>query len=126
MEDINYDALIALLPEQYRAPILAALQLAGAVLAGLSVLVPLVEKFVRATPSKTDDAYFEKVSKVRAILSVFPRVVVPRLSQAPTKPAPAPVRASHEIAPEERQTAKVDIRCPSAEKLAQIDPTEHE
>lgn len=119
MDNANYDALIALLPEKYRAAVVAALQLIGALLAALSVVVPLIEKFVRATPSKTDDAYFEKVSRVRQLLSLFPRVIVPRLSQAPTLPAPAPELAPHEKRPE--QLGKVPITWPSAERLAKLE-----
>lgn len=118
MSDINYDALIALLPDKYRAAVLAGLQLMGAVLAALSVFVPLVEKFVKSTPSKTDDAYWSKLQRVRAVLSVFPRVVIPRLSQAPTRPAPPPARAPHELTASETETAKLEIKWPSAERLA--------
>ena len=115
MDDINYDALIALLPHEYRAAVLAALQLAGALLAALSVLVPFIEKVVRATPSKSDDAYFEKLQRVRSMLSLFPRVVIPRLSQAPTRPAPAPEQAPHERP--EAPTAKLEVKWPSAARV---------
>lgn len=119
MDSINYDALIALLPEQYRAPLLAALQLIGAALAALSVLVPFIEKLVKSTPSTSDDAYWEKIQRVRALLSVFPRVVIPRISQAPTKPAPEPARAPHERA--DAETAKLAVQWPNAARLAELE-----
>lgn len=96
MDEVNYDALIALLPEKYRAAVLAALQLAGALLAGLSVLVPLIERLVRALPGKTADVYLARIQRARSVLSLFPRIIVPRLSQAPTMPAPVGMQAPNE------------------------------
>lgn len=110
MGDVDFNALIALLPADYRPAALALVQLIGALIAAFSVLVPLVEKLVKATPSKSDDAYWEKLARVRNALSVFPRIVVPRLSQAPTRPAPAPVLEA---------AAKINVNWPDAQTVAE-------
>jgi len=86
------DLLLPLLPPQVRAWVSLALQLLTLIVLVLTALIPLAERIVRLTSSKKDDQILEGV---RSVLSVFPRVVIPRFSLRPPaagaqKPPAAP------------------------------------
>jgi len=97
--DVNYDALLALLPVNVRAYVLLALQFVAALLTFTSAVMPILEKIAARTATKKDD---QALTAVQRVLSIIPRVQVPALSQRP--PAPAPV--------------KLDVSWPSADKVA--------
>lgn len=88
MDNVNYDALVSLVPEPYKSVILLCLQLAAAALAFTTTVLPILEKIAAKTTTKRDDA---AVSSVAKILSMIPRVQIPAVSQRPPAPAPAPV-----------------------------------
>lgn len=80
----NYEQLLVLLPATWRAYVVLAFQLSTAFVAALTVLVPVLEKLAALTTSKTDD---EALTRVKRLLSLFPRVQVPAISQRPPAPA---------------------------------------
>lgn len=95
----DYTALIALLPEPYRAGALLIIQLIGV----LSLAVPVLRKIVALTTSKTDDRIMQTVDRV---LSYIPRVQVPRLSAPPAAP-PAKLEVTNWPTPEQLAPPKL-------------------
>lgn len=77
---IDIVQLIPLLPPQVQAIVTLLLQLVTI----FSVAIPVIEKIVKLTTSKKDDAILERVQR---ILSVFPRVQIPAVSQRPPAPS---------------------------------------
>jgi hypothetical protein len=79
----SLDLVLSLLSPQVRVYVVAALQVLSLIVVVLTALIPLVEKIVALTSTKRDDQALEAV---RSVLSVFPRIVVPRLSGRPPPP----------------------------------------
>lgn len=106
MTDEQFDTLIDLLPPRVRFWVLFAVQAVTV----LSILLPFFEKLAKSTKTEKDD---EAVTVVQRVLSLIPRakLEIPRVSQRPTKPAPAQ-------APE-----KLQVQWPSAEKVAAAQDT---
>lgn len=89
--DVNYDALIALLPMQVRVYVVLGLQILAAFLAFTTAVMPLVERIVKMTKTDKDD---QALNTVQRVLSVIPRVQLPALSNPPPKPAPTNIQVS--------------------------------
>lgn len=79
MDDVNYDALIALLPPEARKWLTLFVQL----VAVLSFVLPLIERAIKKVKPDADMRVLDGLQKV---LSMFPRVQVPALSQRPPVP----------------------------------------